>query len=126
MIPGRTSGCHTGALLYLRPLVGHFAWTAKLRPAFSSRGNFLWKNSPYAALFRFNLSAKIPYSAASLLYPVSGGPRQPLDRQLRYYREASRLASPKHTTIAQSARIGVFPVWDQPSSPVAQPLLPLF
>ena len=32
-------------------------------------------------------------SAASLLYPDSGGSRQPLDRQVRYYSEAPRLAS---------------------------------
>ena len=40
-----------------------------------------------------NWAVMFPCSAASLLYPNSGGPRQPLDRQLRYYSEALRLAS---------------------------------
>jgi hypothetical protein len=40
-----------------------------------------------------NWLAKSACSAASLLFPIPGGPRQPPDRQLSYYSEPGALAS---------------------------------
>ncbi len=54
---------------------------------------FLCEPSPCAVFVRIELTGEVSLLAASLLYPNWGGPRQPLDRQLRYYSEAFRLAS---------------------------------
>jgi hypothetical protein len=74
--------------------MGSIRWSGSIRCGlcFSQVMPFLCELLPRTAKYELNWPA-FSCSAASLLYPNPGGPRQPLDRQLRYYSEAFPLAS---------------------------------
>ena len=65
------------------------------RPPACPFGDCLSKRGAFAAFSCCDRNdlAKFPCSAASSLCPASGGSRQPLDRQIRYYSEWTQVAS---------------------------------
>lgn len=72
---------HTGAIIRPHPVFG----IDTVRQVISSGNAFLWELIAGVARKELNRLAKVPCSAAMQLFPSSGGSRQLLDRQIRYY-----------------------------------------